>query len=86
MSLFDVLKYSGTDLDSVEELSKLPRGLFNAYRKAAYNHYGTEECPSLYPLSEEIAGMADDWCDDVCRNIKQIIFNRVLKEWNDESI
>src|ERR1035437_8157872 len=40
MSLFDFIQYSGTDLNSKEELSKLPPNLFKEYRTAAFAYYG----------------------------------------------
>ena len=91
MSLFDVLKYTGTNLDSEEELSKLPIELFRLYQSAAYEHYGLQDslCRVLKdPLSTQIRYLAAKWNADsyVSYVSKQLIFNKVLKEYNNDYI
>lgn len=89
MSLFDILKYSGIDLDSVEQLANLPHELFDAYRDAAFAYYdNTVGCVGLTHM-DKIRGMAkwgeeDSHSDTYC--IKQFIFDKVLKKYYSEPI
>ena len=84
MSLFDVIRYSNTDLDSEEELSKLPIELFRMYQSAAYAYYNNEDILNNAmkdPLSYQIQYLAI-WSG----TRKQLIFKKVLKEYNNEPI
>ena len=82
MSLFDVIKYSGTDLNSRAELEALPEELFGLYRIAAFKYYGAL-CSMTSARGDRIEGMAE-WIEgDI---IKRAIFDKTLKEWNNELV
>ena len=87
MSIFDVIRYSNTDLDSEEELSKLPDGLFRAYQYAAYDHFGSslKDVIHKYSMEYQYNVMAIKWSlgND---KLKQQLFKKVLRQWNNESI
>lgn len=87
MSLFVVIKYSGTDLDSERALDDLPDELFEMYRIAAYTHFGNQLNMWRVPRDEQISGMASSWAEqddvDAGYHVKQLIFNKVLKEYDE---
>lgn len=86
MSLFDVIKYNDIDLNSIEDLHKLPLDLFSAYRRAAFLHYNNPYYSvENFDLEATIKGMAEDWTDysDDTTVIKRKIFDKVLREYNE---
>ena len=88
MSLFDILKYSSIDLDSVEDLTNLPHELLDAYRDAAFAYYdNTAGCDGLTHI-DKILGLAywreDNHTDTYC--VKQFIFNKILKKYYSEPV
>lgn len=90
MSLFDVIRYQGTNLDSIEELRKLPQSLYEDYRYASHRYFGNIASPEQYAYFG-VEGMAIDWNDHSDYGInhnrsyatKQKIFNQVLKEYDE---
>ena len=80
MSLFDVIKYSGTDLNSKEELLNLPEGIFMMYREVAFAFYNREPPPSC-DNDMSIEGMII-W--EEMEEIKQRIFKTALTNYNSD--
>ena len=94
MSLFDFLKYSSTNLNSESELSSLPPNLYKEYRRAAYAYFGNVAEEDAVNVFFNVEGMARYWHSqeegfdansfrvrsDI---IKQTIFNKVLKDYDE---
>jgi hypothetical protein len=85
MSLFDIIKYSSTDLDSEEELSNLPEDLRRLYaaevhsevylafghRHAVFEHYSINTMANW----ETISGKP-----------KRVTFMRALRKYSNDDI
>ena len=78
MSLFDIIKYSGTDLNSQAELEALPEELLELYRDEV--RHGADEAVRCIIYS--IAEMAG-WLT-ISMQPKQVTFNRALKRYNND--
>jgi len=83
MSLFDVIRYSNTDLDSLEELSDLPVDLFEAYQYAAYAHFGNSRVLETIredSMRQQVGYLACTWSGDTDHS-KYDIFKKVLEKY-----
>ncbi len=83
MSIFDVIKYNNIDLDDNEELLKLPKELIKLYWIAAnfscfhdWTVNFLSKTDMCYSLSVAWAFLED----------KKVIYDKVLKEYNNESL
>ncbi len=76
MSLFDVLKYGNTDVNSEYELRKLPIELINLYWDISY--------PRLSHLSYEtkIRHLTTFSMDSGLTNIRTLLFKKALKAYD----
>jgi hypothetical protein len=80
VSLFDVIKYSSTDLDSEEELDTLPEDLLRLYIAEVHTDIGFTHWFEPYTTYT----MAN-W-DTISGKPKRVTFMRALRKYNNDDI
>lgn len=85
MSLFDIIRYTGTDLCSESELRKLPIILFCNYERAVYHYYYPDDIFVIEKTDHKYMIMAN-WAQNCKIGFPESIFNEELRKYSDEYI
>ncbi len=87
MSLFDILKYGNTDLNSKEELNKLPENLIKIYWVIANRSCSSSWNIKYWAHIDMCRTLSQNWADPYLPEFgKKALFDKALKEYDNEPI